>query len=128
MHGSPLSPWKDSDLWKHYDFNDYGIVGEAFLSIDFDKVFYYTDTGRSWDGNKFNVRDVVNTSLEKPVVRSTDELISVLKILELDVCLTVHPDRWHDSLILWSYQLVFQNIKNWGKILIRKKHERRKPN
>ena len=36
MHGSPLYKWKDSDLWNVYDFKDYQIIGEAFLSINYE--------------------------------------------------------------------------------------------
>ena len=50
MHGNPLTSWDNRDLWKKYDFRDYGITGEAYLSIDYDKVMYFTDTGRSWSG------------------------------------------------------------------------------
>jgi len=32
MHGSPLSRYDTRDLWKRYDFNDFGIVGVAYLS------------------------------------------------------------------------------------------------
>ena len=26
MHGSPRSPWDSKDLWKHYNYRDYGIT------------------------------------------------------------------------------------------------------
>ena len=32
MHGSPLSKYDNRDLWTRYDFRDFGIVGEAYLS------------------------------------------------------------------------------------------------
>ena len=49
MHGNPLSKWVNKDIWKKYDFKDFGIIGEPYLSIDFDRVAYFTDTGRrSW--------------------------------------------------------------------------------
>jgi len=46
MHGSPLSKWDNRDLWKKYDYRDYGIIAEPYFDIDFDEVFYLTDTGR----------------------------------------------------------------------------------
>ena len=59
MHGSPLSKWDNRDLWKKYDYRDFGIIAEPYLDIDFDEVFYLTDTGRRWDGGAFNIRDKV---------------------------------------------------------------------
>ena len=49
MHGSPLSKWNNLDLWKKYDYRDYGIIVEPYFDVDFDEVFYLTDTGRRWD-------------------------------------------------------------------------------
>ncbi len=34
MHGNPFSKWDNRDLWKHYDFRVFGILGEAYLSVD----------------------------------------------------------------------------------------------
>jgi len=59
MHGSPLSKYDSRDLWKVYDYRDYGIIGEPYFDIDFSKVLYLTDTGRRWDGDKVNIRDRV---------------------------------------------------------------------
>ena len=57
MHGSPMSRWDSRLLWKYYDYHDFGIIGEPYFDIDFDKVLYLTDTGRRWDGDSFNIRD-----------------------------------------------------------------------
>ena len=59
MHGSPLSKWDNRDLWKKYDYRDFGIIAEPYFDVDFDEVFYLTDTGRRWDGDKVSVRDKV---------------------------------------------------------------------
>ncbi|MBN2355868.1 hypothetical protein JXO59_07130 [candidate division KSB1 bacterium] len=57
MHGSPLSKWDNRLLWTKYDYRDFGIIGEPYFDIDYDKVAYYTDTGRRWDGEAVSVRD-----------------------------------------------------------------------
>jgi len=57
MHGSPLSRWDSRLLWKYYDYHDFGIIGEPYFDVDFDKVLYLTDTGRRWDGENVSVRD-----------------------------------------------------------------------
>ena len=59
MHGSPLSKWDNRDLWKKYDYRDYGIIAEPSFDVDFEEVFYLTDTGRRWDGDSVSVRDKV---------------------------------------------------------------------
>jgi|ERR1035437_5345325 hypothetical protein len=55
MHGSPLSKYDSKDLWKKYNYRDYKIIGEPYFDVDFNKVFYLTDTGRRWDGEKVSV-------------------------------------------------------------------------
>ncbi len=46
MHGSPLSKYDNKEIWEKYDYRDYGIIAEPYFDIDFDEVFYITDTGR----------------------------------------------------------------------------------
>ena len=60
MHGSPLSKYDSRDLWNVYDYRDFGIIGEPYFDVDFDKVLYLTDTGRRWDGERFNIRDKIS--------------------------------------------------------------------
>ena len=122
MHGSPLSKWNDLDLWENYNFEDYEIQGEAFLSIDYDNVHYFTDTGRSWNGDAYNVRDKVRSNKLKIVVKSTLELIDALLHINGDVSINTHPQRWHNGFIGWTFELFSQNIKNIGKrYLLRKR-------
>ena len=57
MHGSPLSRRDNRLLWKYYDYRDFGIIGEPYFDLDFNKLLYLTDTGRRWDGESVSVRD-----------------------------------------------------------------------
>jgi len=59
MHGSPFSKYDNRDLWKYYDYRDFGIIAEPYFDIDFSKVLYLTDTGRRWDGDFVSVRDKI---------------------------------------------------------------------
>lgn len=59
MHGSPMSRWDSRLLWKYYDYKDFGIIGEPYFDVDFDKVLYLTDTGRRWDGDAVSIRDSI---------------------------------------------------------------------
>ena len=117
MHGSPWSKWKDSDLWDDYNISDFGIELEAFLTPDFDKMVYYTDTGRRWDGDSYNVRDRVESSLEKSPASSTFDLIKIISKVEQDIMITTHPQRWNGDYGSWLYELFAQNTKNVAKLL-----------
>lgn len=72
MHGSPLSRYDNRDIWKRYNFREFGIVGEAYLSMAGGGLRYLTDTGRNW-GGKHSVRDVMPGAEAVPV-ETTDDL------------------------------------------------------
>lgn len=121
MHGSPASRYDNRDLWKTYNYRDFGIIGEPYFDIDFDKVFYLTDTGRCWDGDKYSVRDKVKSGF-KQNYHSTHDIIEAAKNGSLPECImiTTHPQRWTDNRLEWLLELVSQNVKNAVKRWIRK--------
>ena len=82
MHGSPLSKYDNRDLWKKYDYRDYGIIGEPYFDIDFNEVLYLTDTGRRWNASGSNVRDKVKSKYNYNF-KSTFDIISALEKKEL---------------------------------------------
>lgn len=116
MHGSPLSKYDNRDIWKKYDYHSLGIKGEPYFDIDFSKVFYLTDTGRRWDGNKVSVRDKTAQSLtaEWPNYHSSVDIIQAVKQNRFPetAMITVHPQRWSNNTIAWTKELLLQNIKN----------------
>ena len=59
MHGNPLTKFDNRDIWKKYKLSDFSLHGEVYLSMDFEKVMYYSDTGRTWEENKFNIKDFI---------------------------------------------------------------------
>ena len=59
MHGSPLSKYDNKKIWEKYDYRDYGIIADPSFDIDYDEVFYITDTGRAWNHTTASVRDKV---------------------------------------------------------------------
>jgi hypothetical protein len=118
MHGNPLSPWDNRDLWEKYDFKDFKIIGEPYLSSDYNTLFYLTDTGRSWS-SKFSVKDVVNTNLNHTIKRknSTGDVIRIIKKMDIEqICIVAHPERWSNDLRTWLAALLWQNVKNIGKL------------
>jgi hypothetical protein len=69
MHGNPLSKLDNRRLWKYYDYRESGIICEPYFDIDYSNILYLTDTGRRWDGNKFNIRD---KAVKSSTFRSND--------------------------------------------------------
>tara|TARA_Y100000588_G_scaffold130180_1_gene142595 strand:+ start:49 stop:825 length:777 start_codon:yes stop_codon:yes gene_type:complete len=98
MHGRPLSPWDNRDLWNRFDYTSHGIIGEPYLSIDYSNIIYLTDTGRSWDGGKYNLRDKVDTQIEsRPCFVKTEDISSYLPNNTKTIMLQTHPERWAHS-------------------------------
>ncbi len=132
MHGSPRSKWDSRDLWKKYDYRDYGIIGEPYFDINFDEVFYLTDTGRRWDGWKVSVRDKLPQQekwiREGLVFHSTNDIIRAIEENRFPrkVMMTFHPQRWNDKFIPWSKEYVVQNLKNVFKYMIVKSNNNSK--
>ncbi len=125
MHGSPRSKFDNKELWDKYDYRSLEIIGEPYYDINFDEVFYLTDTGRRWDGWKTSVRDKVsqqkNWIKQGLVFHSTNDIIKALNNSQLHdkVMFTMHPQRWSEGGIPWIKELLLQTIKNQiKKVLI----------
>ncbi len=139
MHGSPLSKYDNRDIWKEYNYKDYGIIGEPYFGVDFSKTAYYTDTGRRWDGGKVSVRDnpvTRRSAAEIPIAsayrgnstpatmfpsyHSTQDIIKAVQknTFPSPAMFTFHPQRWTDNRLLWTKEIVMQNVKNMVKYFI----------
>lgn len=119
MHGSPMSPYDSKDIWKSYSYKELGIIGEPYMDTDFADVFYLTDTGRRWDGNKVSVRDKIEGQSERwqktgLTFHSTEDIIQASKNNKLPnhIMITVHPQRWNDGVWAWTIEWIKQSIKN----------------
>lgn len=122
MHGSPRSQYDGRDLWKRFDYHEFGIIGEPYFDVDFSKVFYLTDTGRRWDGFNVSLRDKVPVYQDEwirqgLVYHCTDDLLAAIEedSLPKQMMMTTHPQRWTDRCIPWCKELVFQSAKNLVK-------------
>ena len=146
MHGSPRSRYDNRDLWKKYDYRDYGIIGEPYFDVDFNEIFYLTDTGRRWDGWKVSIRDKMPQQqewiMQGLVFRSTQDIIKAARDrkkyvhsgeydeaklslrqaqappLPDQVMMTFHPQRWSDRPLPWFREWVMQSAKNKVKYFI----------
>ena len=113
MHGSPLSKWDNRLLWKKYNYRDFGIIAEPYFDINWQKMFYLTDTGRKWNNTSSSVRDRVDSGFDI-AIENTSHLISLAKqdALPRQIMINTHPQRWTDKPLPWVKELVWQNIKN----------------
>ena len=124
MHGSPRSKFDNKIIWDEYDYKSVSLIGEPYYDIDFDKVFYLTDTGRRWDGWRTSVRDKVPQQedwIKKGLVfHSTNDIIEAVNNGNLpnQIMFTFHPQRWHDKTFPWLKELIIQNAKNQVKKLL----------
>ena len=66
-------------------YTHYGILAEPYFDLNFNQMFYLTDTGRRWDGHRFNVRDkataenpISNQEFLKLKFHSTHDLINAI--------------------------------------------------
>jgi len=119
MHGSPLSKYDNRDLWEKYDYRTEGIIGEPYLDVDWNEVFYLTDTGRRWDGGDVSIRDNVECKMKNEkclwsTYHSTKDIITAIEngTFPQKAMITTHPQRWTNNPILWTKELVCQNLKN----------------
>lgn len=129
MHGSPKSKYDNREIWNKYDYKTLGIIGEPYFDINFNQVYYLTDTGRRWDGGNVSVRDIVKSNI-KLKLHSTDDIINSINLgyFPDQSMITFHPQRWHDEKLLWIKELIFQNLKNVVKrVYVFNQHRHRPP-
>ena len=124
MHGRPFSPWNNLSLWETCCPEDFGLLGEAYLSFGrFSEAVYLSDTGRGWNSGE-NLRD--RFSPEGPGTpgpfSSTGELIRFLGEKPSPVVyLLAHPNRWTSGPGAWLLQWGEDACANWLKRTIMKK-------
>ncbi len=117
MHGSSTSKYDNRQLWKSHQLADYALVGEPYLSVDFNQVFYLTDTGYAWDGGKYAVRDIVETGFELRF-HSTQEIVSCIQKGEFpEKALFLAHTLWTDSFFQWNWLHFRELLRNNLKLL-----------
>lgn len=119
MHGSATSKFDNRTLWEHYQLSDFGLKGEPYLSLDFNQIYYLTDTGYAWDGGKYAVRDIVvnNHGLS---FHSTKEIIAALQPGTFpQECMILAHTLWSPNLMQWillhTREFFRNNIKYWSR-------------
>ena len=124
MHGAPLKPFDNRDLWRDSGnhellVNELKILGEIYLDIDYSDIVYINDTGRNWNSTRSNLRDQVksNTTIEF----ETGELLYEYLVSTPNPRLVfqVHPERWTDKRFEYCFIFFFFFMVNVAKYLIK---------
>ena len=115
-----FTSWMNQDLWKKYDFKQFDIIGDAYLSIDFDRILYFSDTGRNWNSTRYKIKDVVDNSvsqISEVKINCTDDIIELIKQEEIkNIYILIHANHWKDSFGSWLRWLILLYIRNIGKL------------
>jgi hypothetical protein len=119
MGKSVFSKHINFDLWDENSFDDFGIIGDAYRSVDFSEILYLSDTGRSWD-NKYKRLDKVESKINPNFkIKSSNDIIKVINNHEADkIYLLVHFEQWKDSFKDWVFWYIAQIIRRTGKKII----------
>jgi len=122
MHGRPMGKWDNRDLWKKFDYKKYGISSEPYFDINFNKVQYITDAGRSWNNAAINLRDKVDSPFMNDF-KHTDNIIEALAgdKLSNQIMINIHPEHWADSSLEWWKIWIIRKVKNTVKRVVIKR-------
>lgn len=120
MHGSSGSKYDNRDLWKKYKLEDFGLICEPYLSIDYNKVLYLSDTGRRWNGFKMSLRDNVKSNYDFNF-HGTQDIINAIDKLPDQILFTAHPEQWVDNLPEWVFVKAFSKAHSFYKVHYRNK-------
>lgn len=117
MHGNPLTPHDNRDLWEIVDPIDFDLSGEAYLSADFTDVVYFTDANRTWADEVTTVNDRPVGPASKPQqAESTYDLIELIDDHRLPhLYLSAHPNRWAETYLEWVLEFAKDSVVNIGK-------------
>ena len=117
MHGNPLTPFDNRDLWTKYDYRKFGINLEAYQIIS-EKLKYFNDTGRNWDETRGNLLDMGKTVTSLGLT-DTLSLIRYVQTNVEDVCISAHPNRWSSKPHIWAYNFAYDSTGNLVKGMIK---------
>ena len=117
MHGSSTSKYDNRLLWKNHSLSEFGLVGEPYLSVDFEKVFYLTDTGYAWDGGKFATRDVVESHFGLKF-HTTQQIVNCIEDGRFpEQALILAHTLWTDSFVQWNWLHFREFARNRVKLM-----------
>ena len=104
-------------LWKNHHLSDFGLIGEPYLSIDFDKVFYMTDTGYAWDGGKYATRDIVESGFGLKFHATQQVVDCIYEGSFPEKALILAHTLWTDNMLQWTWLHLREFLRNHLKLL-----------
>ena len=130
MHGAPLSPLDNRDIWREPKNHDlllgkFGILGEVYLDIDYRDTVYINDTGRNWFSSKSNLRDRVVSNLNLDFKNGEALYQYLVSNPNPRVVFQVHPERWTDKMTGYYLSVLLDAVVNACKYGIRWMGEKR---
>ena len=123
MHGRPLQPFDNRDLWRDPERHRllrkrYRILGEVYLDLNYSDVAYINDTGRNWSTVRSNLQDRVMSDITPEFVDG-DTLHNYLNTNPCPrMIFQVHPERWSIHLADHAICYAFDAMANGLKYLI----------
>jgi hypothetical protein len=120
MHGLPMSPYDNKDLWQKYDYRDYDIQAEPFIDIDYRHLLYITDASRTWrQDSKANLRDKVANAISHPYLNIYDIIKDIeQQSIHQPLMFNIHPHNWSFHFLQHVQLLAWQSAKNMVKSII----------
>jgi len=123
MHGRPLRPFDNRDMWKdpqHHSLliNKFGLLGEVYLDVDYSDIAYINDTGRNWLSNVSNRRDKVDSNIPADHENGSELLNYLNTAPHSRIVFQIHPERWTDDRLEWWQQKIKDRSINFVKLLI----------
>lgn len=117
-HGSPLSPQTNTDIWEGCSPAQYGLLGEAYRSIEVGPdaasgLRYLSDTGRTWRTPDSGIESVV----------ATDDLVAAIESGTYPrLYLLAHPCRWADGRLDLANRVAWDLAAESAKFAVGKLH------
>lgn len=130
MHGSPREKYDNRDLWKQIDYHKFNVLGEPYFDfLNKSEILYFTDTGRMWNGHKYNIRDkamVVKSQTSINIIHTTFDLLHWIETVDnkSPIMINTHPQRWTNNIFHWYFELISQTLKNQIKAILVKKNSK----
>jgi hypothetical protein len=123
MHGRPLSPVDDRDLWRdriHRRFlkERLNILGEIYLDIDYQDILYVSDTGRNWTTNRANRRDRVKSDCAIDFPNGKVLIAYLSNQPHPRLVFQVHPERWATTVVDYGIQWLADGAINRIKAVL----------
>ena len=124
MHGRPFSSYDNRDLWisdeNHRKLvDDFKLLGEIYLDIDYKNIAYISDTGRNWTNSEGNRRDKVDSNILVDFDSSSELKKYLSKEPHDKLVFQIHPERWNKMGLHYAIQLIQDKVINIVKFILR---------